>query len=242
MLRTIWIDDEEDARFLLRKILSENFTDKLELIGEADGVESGLKLISRTKPDLIFLDIQMRDGTGFDILTSIDINCHIVFITAYDKYAIRAFKFSAFDYLLKPIKKSELIETIDRLHAMEELKSTSLDVLKDNLSGSQESLVVRDQNDMHVILFKDLLRIESQNQYSKLVTKTNAYISSKNLKFYADLLLDSGFFRVHNRHLVNLSSIIKVDMGENTMLILSNNEEIPVSRAKKKSVLEKFVG
>lgn len=236
MIRTVWVDDEKDARFLLHKALSTHFTDQLELIGDADGVGTGLSLIHRTKPDLVFLDIQMRDGTGFDLLEKLEHECEIIFLTAFDNFAIRAFKYSAFDYLLKPIKLADLRESIDRLTLTKGSNESKKSVLDDALKGVVNKINVRGANGIDIIVLDDLIRIESENQYTKLYTNTKTILSSKNLKHYTELLEDNNFVRVHNRHLVNEKHIIKAISSEVLEVVLSNNESVPVSRANKKKV------
>ena len=116
MIRAVIIDDEKDARFLLRNLVEKKLSQKIQLLGEADDVDTGIELINETKPDLVFLDIQMKTGTGFDLLTKLGKHTmEVIFITAYDQYAVDAFKFSAFGYLLKPIKLKELEDAVEKL-------------------------------------------------------------------------------------------------------------------------------
>lgn len=127
MIRALIIDDELWARQSLNDILERNFRDRIEIMGDADDVESGIALIKKHKPDLVFLDVQMHKGTGFDLLKKLDqVNFEVVFVTAFDEYAIKAIQFSAFGYLLKPIKIQELRDVVDKLeNHLQELKSAA---------------------------------------------------------------------------------------------------------------------
>ena len=172
-MRAVIIDDESDVRFLTKNLLETHFTNEITLMGEADDVEEGIKLIKDIDPDIVFLDIQLKKGTGFDILSQIESKTfEVVFITAYDQYAIKAFQFSGFGYLLKPVKLSELKDIVSRASQLfKKLKSPNDSRLKvlinhyDNPAGVKR-IVLTNMSGFEVVNLSDILRLESENNYT----------------------------------------------------------------------------
>ncbi|MFC2089837.1 LytR/AlgR family response regulator transcription factor [Bacteroidota bacterium] len=244
MIRTLIIDDEKNARNAIREMLLLMFSD-IEICGEADGVYSGLKLINETAPDLIFLDIKMGDGTGFDLLRRLENKqFSLVFLTAFDEHALEAFRFAATDYLLKPVDPEDLQEAIKRVRAQKEKYSETVDVLLDNLSQKQiqqRKLVLKTSRSIHLINQEEIIHCESSGNYTHFyLTEGKTLLISKPLKEYDDLLEPLGFMRVHQSHLINLNHVLEIDKRDGLTLIMSDNTRIPVSTRRKEFLLQRL--
>jgi len=239
MIKALIIEDEIQIREGLKKMLSFVNPD-ITILGETGLVAEALELVKTEKPDLIFLDIELEDGSGFDLLKQLEnIDFKIIFATAYSKFAIQAFKFSAVDYLLKPIDPSDLkealnkaIQTITNQREHQEL----LTVLKNNLNQIEQSIVLKTADNRYVLKLNDIIRLEADGAYTKFISKDQKLIISKNLKHYQGILNDE-FIRCHQSHLVNSKHI--TGMQQNC-LILSNQEKIPISNRKKTEIV-KFI-
>lgn len=248
MLEAIIIDDEEGARFLLRDLLENNFTDQLAIKGEADGVETGIAAIQKLKPNLVFLDIKMQDGTGFDLLDRIEnLSFEVIFVTAYDEFAIKAFEFSAFGYILKPIKKANLISTIENLRKRQDQNITEKDqqlkVLVENYANNDKvkKLVVTKVKGFEVVDIDTIIRLEGDGNYTNIVTTEKAKItSSKNLKQFEDLLLEMGFFRIHLSTIVNLRYVKGYSNKKGGQVQLIDGSTAKLSRYRKEAFLSRF--
>lgn len=245
-MRVVIIDDEPLARNTLINIINTNHP-SLEVLGEADAVQSAIKLIEQTKPELIFLDIDLKDGSGFDLLNLLDkIDFKIIFITAHQEYAIKAIKFSAFDYILKPISALELSDAVLRAQREDAQEAINLkfDVLKNNnlLSDSAtRKLVLKTSDSIHLVVISDIIRCEADNNYTTFyLTDKTKIVISKGLKEYEDLLTEYGFFRVHQSHLINVKEIKRFEKKDGGFLVLSDDSQIPVSQRKKQKLLDLF--
>lgn len=238
-MKCIIIDDEIRARKMLKSIVSE-LGSNYEIVGEAENVEKGVELINNTKFDLLFLDIKMPDGTGFNVLEKIkERKFKVIFTTAYDQFAIKAIKYSALDYILKPIDSDELKEALKRAEK-EGDKSENIDLLlEDNRKkDGPEKIVLSTYRGMHVVPVKDIIRCEADDYYTKFVIKNHKdIIVSKTLKHFNNILDDDIFLRVHKSHLVNLNYIQTYVRSDGGYLKLKNEEKVPVSRRKKELVL-----
>ncbi len=236
MTRTIIIEDEINAREALKKMLKLVYPDVL-VIAETGYVKDACTLIEELKPDLVFLDIELEDGSGFDILNQItNTNFKLIFTTAYNQYAIKAFKYSATDYLLKPIDPIELKEAIERA-VLENNTQTeylnAIDVLKNNLTQKEPKIVLKTTEQRFVLSLKDIIRLEADGAYTLFITQDKRIIISKNIKYYQELL-DDRFIRCHQSHLVN-SHHIKAFVKQG-FIELSNKEQVPVSTRKKAEI------
>jgi two-component system, LytTR family, response regulator len=243
MIRVLIIDDEKPFRSTLKAILSKR--SEIDVIGEASGVEEGLLAVATLEPELIFLDVQMEDGTGFDLLKRLDRrDFRVIFITAYDHYAVEAFRFSAVDYLLKPIISNDLFDAIDSVKkAMDKEKlSYQLSVLMDNIqaiSKERKKIVLREAETLHVIHLEEILWCEADGSYTYFyLTGNRKLLVSRHLKEFEDILTPNGFFRAHRSHLVNLNKIIKFERADGGTLFLEGNIELPVSVRKKERLTE----
>jgi two-component system LytT family response regulator len=242
MIKAIIIDDIEQARITLKKDL-ETYASDVQMIGEANGVIEGAKLLKNLQPDILFLDIQMQDGSGFDLLDILkDISFKIIFITASDAHAIKAFRYAAIDYLMKPVDPDELTAALDKFRAQKLNENDKYKLLNDSLKNHQkpnERLALHTQDKIHIVNINDILRCESSVNYTEfhfgggknlLVTKT--------LKDFEDLLADQGFYRVHQSHLLNtkyIKEFVKTDGG---YLLMNDGFNVPVSVRKKAEVIK----
>ena len=242
-LKAILIDDELPSLENLQQKLEE-FCPDIAVIGTAQKPEEAIRLIEQNQPDVIFLDIEMPRMNGFKMLEEIkEKNFDIIFITAYNHYAIDAIRISAFDYLVKPVTVNDLQNSVNRLiSSHRKLVSEKLDVLRQNLSNS------RSQNDKITIVTNEgvdfyeicqIIRIESSSNYSKIHFKDGKILLvTKLLKDFEEILAPYRFYRIHNSHLINLSYIKKYLRGDGGQVILQNDEIIDVARRKKEEFLK----
>ncbi len=248
MIQTIIIDDEAIARKTLINFLNRFFPD-IKVIAQANSVKSGIQVLNDYNPDLVFLDIEMPHGTGFNILENIDnINFSVIFITAYDQYAIEAFKFSAIDYLLKPLNISELKIAVEKFKKRNTNKGQTqkIKVLIDNLNNEQNKiykLVLPIINGFQVVEINDIIRCEGDRNYTKFIFTNDKMIHvSKTMKEFEELLIKHGFFRIHQSHLINLKYVEKYIKGYSGggKVKMSDDSALAVSRNKKKDFLNRF--
>lgn len=243
MLRAVVIDDIE-------KIRKENITiikatcPNISIVGQADSVASGVKAVQQLTPDLVFLDVEMNDGTGFDLLQKLSpIAFKVIFITGYEDFAIRAFRFSAIDYLLKPLDSRELVEAVKK--AEDSLSKEVFDMKLHNLFTNLErpknlqKLVLRTADKIYSVNIQDIINCESDKNYTTFnFINAPKLIVSTNLKEYEMMLVPHNFFRTHQSHLINMAyfdHFIKTD-GGNTV-VMKNKATIPLSVRKKEEFL-----
>lgn len=234
-MRTIIVDDEKGVREGLKILLSSINT--IEVIDEAGTIEEAKEKINMLKPDLVLLDIQIKDKTGFDMLDGLsDYNFKLIFITAFNEYAIKAFKYNAFDYLLKPIDPEELQETIERLKEQTNYQdSKQVEILKTN--KELDRIVIKTTEQIYVLDLAEIVHCKADQGYTHFYTRDKKHIlSSKTLKEYNEMLPQEQFVRVHQSHLVNWKYVASYEKkGE---LILKNSERIPVSVRRRHVVSE----
>jgi two-component system LytT family response regulator len=239
-ISAVIIDDLQESRQLLSQDLAD-YCDQIEVIGEADGVVSGLKLIKSKSPDLVFLDINMNDGSGFDLLEIVDKHdFRIIFTTASDLYAIKAFKFSAVDYLLKPIDIDELVAAVNKLTSNAAATVDNYKLLKSNLANKEiERIALHTQDKIHICSIDEIVRCESSVNYTtfyfsdgskKMITKT--------LKYFDQILGGSGFLRVHQSHLINTDFIREYVRSDGGYITMKDEALIPISNRKKAEIVK----
>lgn len=238
MLKVVIVDDELDAVKFIESIISE-YCQNIEVLGYAQSARDGVQLINEKEPDLVFLDVEMPHGSGFDLLSHFpEKDFDVIFITAFNHYAIKAIKFSAVDYILKPINISEFIEAVNKVET-NRLKSKernfSFQALLENLKGQAPSkLAIPTSEGMEYLNTRDIIRIEADRSYSWFFMKDGTkYLVSRNLKEYQDLLSDRNFFRTHNSHLVNLEWVKKYIRQEGGYIQMTDDSTVPISRSKK---------
>lgn len=234
------IDDEEKSVQTLRQMLN-LFCSDVQIIGEANGVKEGLELLSEVKPDVLFLDIQMPDGSGFDLLKQLDERAfNLIFTTAFDQYALKAIKFSALDYLLKPIDADELKEAVKKVQEKTTPSAEAVDNLLGNISQKAEDqkIVLSTAEGMHIIQVKNIIRCQADDYYTNFYLNDGRRIMiSKTLKENEELLDEHHFIRPHRSHLVNMAYVKRYVKSDGGYIVLSDGTQIPVSRRKKDIVL-----
>lgn len=244
MIKAVAIDDEFKVRQVLITLLGK-FCPEVMIIGEADSVKSGVKIIEENKPELVFLDIEMNDGTGFDILTQIKSkNFETIFVTSYDHYAIKAIRYSAFDYLLKPILIEDLKSAITRFQEKRDaIDENKYNYLQENLNNDEleKKLILNAKNKIESIVIKEILYLEADGNYTTIVLiDGRKYVVSKTMKEYENILCFSGsiFVRVHKTFIVNTKEINTLEKNEQLTLILNNGKEITVARSRRQSLID----
>jgi two-component system LytT family response regulator len=242
-LRAIIIDDQEDIRDLNRKLLNANFPD-IEIVGEADGVDSGLELILKSNPDLVLLDIEIKGGTGFNILQKVrPYNFMVIFITAFDEFAIKAIKFSAIDYILKPVNETEFCAAIENAISTYENNKVAMQVqnLLDHVENKDKNrkIVLRTMESIFLVNLEEVLYCESDNSYTTFYLSDGKQILvSKGIKEYEQMLSPYRFFRPHQRYLVNLNHVERIDKNDGGSIILKNKVSIPISHRRKQTLMD----
>lgn len=243
-MKVIIIDDEDRARKSIADILKMS-AEGLTIVDEANNVESGIKAINKHKPDLVLLDINMPDGSGFDLLKSLDaIQFKTIFITAYEEFAIQAFEFSAIDYLLKPINPQKLIEAISKAKQVVEqeninLKLNALFMNLENTGGGNKRLILKTAESIFLVNTDEIIRLESDCGYTQFhLTDGKKILVSRNLKDYDELLNGYGFYRIHQSHLINIQYIDHYSKVEGGAVVMKDSSALPVSRRKKDNFLK----
>ncbi len=246
MIKAIVIDDEKNSREVIVELINEYF-DEVKIVAQAGDVKNSIQVIAKHQPNLLFLDIDLPDGTGFDILKNVDYtNMKVIFISAHQDYAIQAIKFSAFDFILKPFNSSELIKTVRRVLDEHTAENNSLrfESILSNFGNSLPELkkiVLKTSDRIYLVNIKDIIRCEAENNYTNFyLANGNKIMVSKTIKTYETLLSEHEFLRVHQSHLVNLNYIQHFDKPDGGMLVLSDNSTVPVSHQKKAQLLDYF--
>lgn len=243
MIRCVIVEDEEMARNVLKSLLAQYCPDVM-VCAEADDVISGKNMIETFRPDLVFLDIEMPGGSGFKLLTSIENkDFEVVFITAYEQFAIKAIRHDALDYILKPIDPKELVAAVEKVNEAKYKKTLKkqYDNLLKNLDPEQ--LVVRKislstSDKIHLIDVDDIIRCESDNYYTIIFFKDGTSLMvSKTLKDMEQKLEEYDFVRTHKSHLVNMRCIMNFIKDE-MMVVMTDGTKVPVSKRKKEKILE----
>ncbi len=234
----------QNAREVISSIIK-NHCKQVQIVGEADGVKSGIDVIKEYKPDVILLDIQMHDGSGFDLLNKLKpFDFKVIFISAYEEHALRAFKFSAVDYILKPIDSTELVASIEKIEQLMKpaTLSENLTVLENNYSSKDrenKKLILKTQESIYAVNIKDIVRCEADTSYTTFfLNNSQKILISKPLKEYDELLAEFGFFRIHQSHLINLDYFKQFKKADGGFAIMSDNSAIPVSSRKKDLFLQ----
>lgn len=237
MIKALIVDDEARTRELIAKMV-DSFGLPIQTFPVGENVQSGILAIKEYNPDLVFLDIQMPDGTGFDVLQQLsNKQFEVIFITAHEEFAIQAIKFSALDYLLKPIDPLELRAAVDRaMKTIHEKKhDTQFDALHHNMQPSQKKrLVLKTQESVHVVELEDIIRCESDRNYTSFfMTGGKKILVSKTLKDFETLLSAHAFLRVQQSHLINLKYVERYDKGNGGSVVMKDGSEVPLSPAKR---------
>jgi two-component system LytT family response regulator len=237
MKKALIIDDEKRTRDLIARMI-ESFDLDIETYPLGENVRSGIEQIDTLHPDVVFLDVQMPDGTGFDVLKNVEFkDFEVIFITAHEEFAIKAIKFSALDYLLKPIDLEELRSALDR--AMDALdykkEETQFEALQHNIQPNQKrKLVLKTQESVHVVELEEIIRCESSRNYTVFYLNGGKKILvSKTLKDFETILAPHHFLRIQQSHLINLNFVDRYDKGNGGMVIMKDQTEVPISPHKR---------
>lgn len=246
MIQAIIIDDEKKCISLLAKMIGETLPD-VSIIATTTQPEEGIKLIRQYEPDLVFLDIEMPKKNGFEVLDATkDIVYEIIFTTAYDQYAIKAIRFSALDYLLKPVDRDELVHSVQRYKSkhVSDTRQQQIEILFNNLRNLSKPFNKISVATLEGVIFintNEILYCEATGSYTILYLVGGEKITtSKPLKDFEELLREHSFFRIHHSYLVNINEIKRYLKGEGGYVLMSNNTELPVSKRKKEEFLKKL--
>ncbi len=236
MLKTVVIDDEQDAVDFLCGALK-MYCPEVDVVGSANNISDGHKEISTKMPDLVLLDIAMPSGNGFELLNLLpDRNFEVIFVTAYNEYAIKAFRYNAIDYLLKPVDISELIHAVRKIRVSPETpRLNNIKRLLDNLNYiTPRKISLPTSMGFEFILIDDIIRIEAQRSYCCFhMLGRRKYLVSRCLNDYHQLLEDRRFFRVHNSHLINMKHVKSYARTDGGFVEMVDSSQVPVSRAKR---------
>jgi two-component system LytT family response regulator len=245
MLRSIIIDDEFKSREVLKSLL-EKFCENVDVLATCQNGDEAISAITTHKPDVIFLDIQMQRETGFEILERLDkIDFEIVFTTAYSEFAIKAFNFSAIDYLLKPIDIQMLRKAVEKARrrivgSISQRVAQLAENMKEN-SFKNTRLAIPSNDGLVFVSVGEIIYCEASGNYTNIYLEENRkFLVSRTLKEYEELLVDQDFFRIHNSHLINLNSIKKYIRGDGGQVVMKNDKTLDVSKMKKKGFLDKI--
>jgi two-component system, LytTR family, response regulator len=241
MKRIAIIDDEFDARQSLRTLIT-NLCPDVEISGEADGVETAYQLIRQTKPQGILLDISLEDGTGFDLLDKFsNYDFQVIFTTAHDEFAMKAFRYHAMDYLLKPINPVELVQTIDRVSAepSEDYPTRISNLLESNRTKRLEKIMLTSMEGMLFLRLDQIVRLESDGSYTTFYLLNNEHhLITRPMKDFENLFPEDEFFRLHQSHIVNLSFVKKILREDGGYALMEDGSKVPIARRRKESFLE----
>jgi two-component system, LytTR family, response regulator len=246
MIKTIIIEDEKKSREMLAAIVQKNCPE-LEVLGLAKDVKTGVELIKTIKPELVFLDISMPDGSGFDLLEQVaGSKFELIFVTASDQHAIRAIKYSACDYILKPVDIDELKLAVDKVVKKKNTTPNmeNLQFLIQHLKRSDENfqkITLATGTAYEIVNIKDIIRCQADGSYTYFyLTDKRKLMVSAGLKHYEELLPENEFIRVHHHHLINMSHVIRFLKEDGGYAVMSDGTKIEISRRKKESFMEKL--
>ncbi len=249
-MKTIIVDDNPKAQNFLSEQI-QRYCPNLTLLGKANNIQEGKLLIEQIQPELVFLDIEMPTGTGFDLLRQLPAtDFKVIFTTAHEKYALKAIKFSALDYLLKPIDLDELLQAVNKAKETtqetsgQDLSQLKIQTLLQNLQNppaEQQKILLNDKYGMQVTLVDDIIHLKADNNYTQFFIKGQSpLLVSKPLKDYEKVLPAQKFFRCHKSHMINLNYLLRYDKREGESLILRDGSQIPISRRKLDVLLERM--
>ncbi len=243
MINTLIIDDQVHFQEIIKSLLSAYFPE-INVIGIAESVDEGVQKIEELNPNLVFLDIELKNGSGFHILQRIkERTFKVIFITAFDNFAIRAIKFSALDYILKPINEYEFKSAVE--HALEVIEGSEVEEQINNFLSHYEKrtqskkIVLKTSDSLHLIDIANIIYAKSDSNYTIFsVEGEDEIMVSRSIKEYEQLLSDYRFFRPHQSYLVNLNKVQKIDKTDGGFIIMKNGEEIPISVRRKNKLLQ----
>lgn len=243
MIRTVLVDDEEDSVKVLRRLL-ETYCPDISIVGQAEGVETAFDLIRSANPDLVFLDIEMIQGNAFDLLNRLQpLTFQVIFVTAFDNYAVRAFRFSAVDYLLKPVDAEELRSAVGKVvrQSQDKIDLGQIKALLENVGNihiTRQKMAVPTMTGLTFVSVSDIVRFEANGHYTAIcLDNGESVLSTRNIKEYEMLLPDTFFYRIHHSHLINLQKIREYQKGRGGMVIMNDGMVIEVANRRREDFL-----
>jgi two-component system LytT family response regulator len=246
MIKAVIIEDEVKSRELLNTLIAKH-CEGISVVATAENVETGVEVIRKFSPQIIFLDISMPDGSGFDLLGKVqDMKFDVIFTTATDKYALKAIKYSALDYLLKPIDVEELKNAVNKMSEKKPSLASveNLTFLLQNLKQNNDNynkITLPTGNAYEIVNVKDIIRCEAEGSYTNFfLVNGKKLMVSASLKHYEDLLPEKDFIRVHHHHLINMHHVIRFLKVDGGYAVMSDNTQVEISRRKKDSFLQKL--
>ena len=230
-MRIVLIDDNTAVRDNL-KVLIDLYAPGHEIVGEADGVQKGLACLKGLQLDLLLLDVEMQDGTGFDLMAMYGVpNFKVIFVTAHDAYAIKAFKYNALDYLLKPVDPDELVKAITKAQSKMDESHT--------LKPLPHKIILKDADAVYLVAVNDIVRCQASANYTLFFLNDGRKLTiSKTLKSYDTLLKGHAFFRAHQSHLINLKHFDRYEKRDGGTLYMKDGSTLPVAIRKKEALME----
>lgn len=246
-IHAILVDDERNNRITLHKLL-EKFCPQVNIVAECDSVDSAIAIIDANKVDVVFLDVEMPGKNGFDLLAHYNYHCpfEVIFSTAYSQYAVKAIRFSALDYLLKPVDPEELVHAVHKVTIKkdEETKNKQFQLLEQKINNkglAKKQLAISTLEGIYFATLDEIIHVDADSSYTKIyITSGDMIMSSKPLKYFEELLEDYDFVRVHQSHIINLKLIRRYVRGDGGQVVMMNGTEIEVSRRKKDDLLSKI--
>ncbi|MFT3705838.1 MAG: LytTR family DNA-binding domain-containing protein [Agriterribacter sp.] len=249
MINAIIVDDEEHCVSRLSGLLQQHCSTSVRILDSFDSVDKAIAGSMRLQPDLVFLDMQIHNKTGFDLLKEVEeVNFDVIFTTAYEKYAVQAFKFSAIDYLLKPVDADELKNAVERLQQrmLKYETATKIDMLFNNMKtvhAPSKRIGIHTVSGITYVTVGDIVRCESDINYTTIYLKDNKkMVVAKTLKEFDDLLSEYNFFRVHNSHLINLALVKNYHKGKGGFVTMMDGTDVDVSTRRKEELIQKLSG
>ena len=244
MLKAVVIEDEPKTREAITNIIN-RLCNGIEVVATGHNIKTGIDAIYNGRPDILLIDVELSDGNAFDILRHIfNTDFQIIFVTAHEGYALKAIKFNAFDYILKPFSVDDLTATIN--NAAKEVNRKKSEMYIESLLTSIDTrenkrIVLKTAEEIHLVNISDIINCEADSSYTHFYLKDGSHLTvSMHLKEYDELLKDYHFFRVHHSHLVNLNEVRRFHKSGNAYVLMSNGKEIPVSSRKREKLLETF--
>lgn len=243
-IKTVLVDDDKTSLLTLQSLLLKHFHE-VNIIGTAMNVRDAIALIDETKPEMVFLDVNLPDGEGFDVMEGVTFRrFQVIFVTAFDKYAVRAFEFSALHYIVKPATVEGLNTAFERFRETREKDEDfddRLSVLKESLKGGQEKIIIPSSDGLNIVKLGDVVRLEADDVYTTFyLSNGQKFVASKSMNNYEKILEDLPFSRIHSKHLINLVYVKRYMKGKGGSVIMEDNSEVEVSVRKKADFLEKL--
>jgi two-component system LytT family response regulator len=244
MINAIVIEDDDRTLSLISRTV-ETYVPNVSIVSKANDIKSGIGAINEHEPDLVLLDIKLKDGSGFELIDHFNPpGFKIIFFSSYADYAIKAIKYNAIDYLLKPIKEEDLAQAIkkadDLIRYEEKLHAKALGESIKNLSNSQK-LVLKSSDQVHLISTSDIVHIEADGNYSTFyLVDGKKIVISKSTREFEETLFDQGFHRIHKSHIVNINKMSYFDKTDGGTLVMCNGDQVPVASRKRDMLMELF--